>query len=996
MRLFLLQPDVVFAARVNQSEFTYPIWQVEWDGTSVGAFTNVKANMTVLFGTTPGGDDLGRQRTIATAETTTLYFGRSSRGVKDGEVNLTDNAYITVLDDYRVWAKVPYIDSNGQIFKDGLFAYGDQTINIPPKANAGAGFADTIDPDTGLITVSFPSSESYGLSNAITSYDWDVADGTITVGTSSSASITATFPAGFRWVLLTVVDTESNFHTTAVPVYACDPENDTTIQAFEIERHSIRKDGQDLSLRILSDIPESTYPDGTLVMMWEGDASGPTSRAHMRFIGWHHTDPAEISAERTAVLSGVSFECLDVAGKLRTLPGFPISIEGSATPGSWPEMFEPNMDKYIDYLLRWHSTAFEVAHFTLSGTGDDYPFVILGSDGGTLWDQAARRAQSLVPDYVLTCDTQGKIAMRPDPIIQALGDRTATVQEALLESSWSDIRYTHQRPPRVHWLRSEAVLANASVIAALFCVAPDDTPGQGTAEQTHGEQLAISQDDLNTCEGNRYARLNAEDSYFSITLSREPDNAIEPANMTWVTVTMGAATAAQRGLTLPTTRGLVHQIDVTYRHERTGLVKTMVLTWEKETDGLPATTYIPPSTDFDIDYEPLPDSGYDPDPGSVAGDGFGTVYVMDEDVLYRTRDFSAGSPAWVDITGSAAGDELHDWILDPYRPTTTGYLLTSDGVYRFTDLDLDTPSVEQVLTAADFLTETGSASGFYAWKIIGSINQDGYFGFIATTGDATLYYKSTAMWYVYTTDSGDNWNYELVHTNAGGIRYRGGFDYVPHIVDGAIRLYVCFVNIVGGGGSTARLHRSDDSGASWSNVFNTGGQGSGGLQGGIVVHCPYSNNSDGNLVFWGTIPGSSVNTTWKSTNGGGNSTQLGLMAVDPGNVANGGTFAKRTGIESYTLDNNQVYVWNGSDTGEILKSIDGGTSFNEQATSGISGTAYASGGFPYNASQFYTLTQTGVFVSTDNGASWTDKTGNISGLSLIEGIGSIVPVWVAE
>ncbi len=976
MRLFLLAPEVVFAARVNQASFTYPIWQVEFDNTTVGAFTAVKENQTVLFGTTPGGDDLGRQRTIATAETTTLYFGRSSRGTKDGEVYLTDNAYITVLDDYRVWAKVPYIDSDGTIYKDGLFAYGDHTINIPPKANAYAGTADTIDPDTEVITVSFASSESYGLVNSIVSQTWDVADGTITVGSSSTSSITATFPAGFRWVRLTVVDSESNSHTVNVPIYARDPENDTSIAAFEIERHTMRKDGQELSLRILSDIPESTYPDGTLVMLWEGDASGPTSRQHMRFIGWHHTDPAEITAERTAVLSGVSFDCLDVAGKLRTLPGFPISIEGSATPGSWLEMFEPNMDKYIDYLLRWHSTAFEVAHFTLSGTGSDYPFVILGSDGGTIWEQAARRAQALVPDYILTCDSQGKIAIRPDPIIQDTADRTATVQAALLEAHWSDIRYTHQRPPRVHWLRSEAVLASSSVIAAMFCVAPDDTPGQGTAEQTQGEQLAISQDDLNVCEGNRYARLNAENTYLSITLPTEPDNSIEPADLTWVTLLVSSTTAAQRGLTFAAARGIVHEINITYRHERTGLVKTMTLLWEQETSGLPATTYIPPSTDFNIDYEPLPDSGYDPNPGSIAGDGFGTVYVMDDGHLIRTRNFSASSPEWVDISPTDAED-FNDFILDSWAPRTTGYLISDSGVWKSVDLDQASPTFDLVLENADMVTGTGVDAVTMIYYVLTSINVQDYIAVFFHADDGA----DNSIRCAFSSDGGATWDYSTVITSTSTLHWNGAVDYVPRLIGGQVRLYVAVDAETNR--YTPFIIRSDDGGATWQSGVKIFNSGAGQFPRSYSLHVPYSNNPDGDIVYaalggsaggQGLFYSDDAGATWASVEAGTASTP------------------HRRAAETYTQNDQSGFFWTGTLT--LNTTDDGFSSTSTPALTGLSGTIYACGGFPYQDGQFYAVTSDGIFVTTDGGENWSDKTGDWA--TAIAARCVIVPLWVAE
>ena len=434
-RLFLLAPTVVFKGRVNQSGFNFPISSVTFDGVTVGAYTDIKEGMTVVFGSSDGASDEGRQR-VRSADSSKIYFGRSSIGVRDGEVYTHDNSYITVWDDYRPWAKIPYITPVGDIYKDDDISVGTKTDDIPPKANIEPPHAaGDISSGGSVLTVSFSGTGSYALSGTISSYLWDVDDGTITVGTAASSAITATFPAGFRWVSLTVTDSNANTHTMRIPVYARNPASDTTIQGFQLERQRITPQGQEISLRILSSIPEATYPDGTLVMLWDEDLDTITTAYHMQFVGWHHTDPAEISAERTAILSEVSLECLDVAGKLRTLPGFPISVESNDTPSSWPEMSSPNMDKYIDYILRWHSTALELSYVTMSGTGSNYPFVVLSSDAQSLWEQAARRAQSLVPDYVLTCDRKGRIAIKPDPMIQSVATEQPQSKQRLTKAN---------------------------------------------------------------------------------------------------------------------------------------------------------------------------------------------------------------------------------------------------------------------------------------------------------------------------------------------------------------------------------------------------------------------------------------------------------------------------------------------------------------------------------------------------------------------------------
>lgn len=990
MHLYLYQPPIVFAARVNQATFTYPLGKCTYDTVTTGAYGDVRENMTITFGTVAGGDDLGRQRIRVLPSSTEIHFGRSSRGVNDGEVSLQDNAYITVLEDYRVWAKIPYIDENGAIFKDHELAMTDETIDIPPKANGGGGYAATVDSVTGKITVTFSAAASYSLVSTIALVAWEVEDGTITVGDPNTTNITVTFPAGFRYVNLIVVDGNGNYHTTHIPVYARNPAADTTIQAFTIENHTIRKEGQQIAFRILSDIPVSGYPDGTLVMLWEDEPTTAADRSHMRFVGWHHVDPATINGGRTGILQDVTFECLDVAGRLDILPGFPISVEGKASPASWLEMLTPNMDKYIDYILRWHSTAFEVADITMSGTGSDYPFVILGSDSQSLWDQAARRCQSLVPDYILTCDTKGRIRINPDPIIQAVADRTGTVQAAILESDWSDINYTHQRTPRVHWLRSEAVLASASALSALFSVAPDATPGQGESEQTNGEQLARNQSDLNTCEGNRYARLNATESYFNIVATWASVKYIEPSLMTWVSLTISAANAAQRGLSFTSERGIIHEMNVRYQQGKTGIVRDVSLMWEKETDGLPAITYTPPDTDFVPPYEPPPNDGYDPTPPPGMGDGFGSVYVMVSGYFGRTRAFSASSPAWADIKPSGVGTML-DFILDPYNPHDVGFLLASDGVYRSSNLTSASPAWEVILTAAAANTAASTSTftnGF--GKVLGSINLEGYLA-VFWVGDSTKLYCSHTTTAKDTTPS---WTHSFIATtttNFSGRGWAGGADIVPHAVGSPLTLYVTY-NRTGGTGGTTVAAKSTNGGTTWAETGTVTSVSSNKLP--YALHCPYSDNAAGDVVaVMAYADTTSSRGVYVSTNGGATFTQKYSGAYSA---------VTRQGVETYTLDRQKGYFV----TTNTLSTTDDFYDNNTAAAgTGLDGNFTATGGFPTQSGQFYCLTTSstgGIYVSTDRGANWVSKIGDwrtVMGLGFIAFSATpavIVPLWLVE
>jgi hypothetical protein len=260
--VYLQTPEVIFAARINMASATYPATVLTFDTVTTGAYTDIQADMTLLLGSSAGADDLGRVRAQGLATSSTIPIGRTSQGIEDGELTITDNAYITVLEDYRVWAKIPYIDDAGIQYKDTNVAVDDYTgTDIPPVANIGPGFADFIDSITDLITVDFDASDSFAVADGetIDTYDWDVKDGTITVGSSSTAAITATFPAGFRWVAMTVVDTNGRPHTARCPVLAVDPADDVTLQHVSAEL-SITPQTQQLTLSVKQDISQADYP----------------------------------------------------------------------------------------------------------------------------------------------------------------------------------------------------------------------------------------------------------------------------------------------------------------------------------------------------------------------------------------------------------------------------------------------------------------------------------------------------------------------------------------------------------------------------------------------------------------------------------------------------------------------------------------------------------------------------------------------------------------
>lgn len=606
IRLFMLQPEIVFAARCNNAGRIYPVDGVDFDTVTTGAYTDILPGMTVLFGSTAGADDHGRQRIRKAATSSRIYFGRSSAGFFDGEVAFTDGSYITVLDDFRVWNKPPVFvnDDNDTTYKDADIAVGDYGSEPPPVANCGPGCGATIDSGTSVITVAFDGRNSFPVADgaSIASFAWDVGDGTITIGTINADHITATFPAGFRWVSLTVTDDNGKTHTARCPVYARDPDADNTI-ACQIVSHELAIQGQRVSVRILEDIPESTYPDGTLMMLMDGEPSTAADRGHMLIIGWHDADAATMSAQRNGTLRNTTLDIIDVAGRMAQIRAYSLVIQNEAyrdtskyPSTTWQFMATPNVDRFLHYVLHWHSTALELADWTDTGIGDDYPFHIKAAQGQQLAAQVDAICKSIRPDYMLGCNRYGQLAAIVDHGIQ-IGNERPSPYVSLGADDIADVRWPVRRTPRVYELLAGAVVAsNANNDAVIFCRAPGDAPGSGAERMEVNGALVRSQQMFNFAEGYRYARVNARYGRFPIRLVGGSDFGIDPGNGGLVAVTLPAGVAAQRGLTLAAASGIVHSMRIEYGSGRSAGVRTATLDWEYLTSGPPAVTYIPPET----------------------------------------------------------------------------------------------------------------------------------------------------------------------------------------------------------------------------------------------------------------------------------------------------------------------------------------------------------------------------------------------------------------
>ncbi len=189
------EPEIVYQAKLlNVGYLTFQnVVRTLTEGTVIsGALGNIKPNMTVLLGTNPGGDDLGRVRAIQTAGSAIIVW--SPLNIHDGEAgaDLGGGDYVTVVNDYRMWMKAPYAAS-GSYFYDGQLGPQGCTYEQIPIANGGAAYGNKVSSLTGAITVTHDASDSFAVADdaVLGAYTADLFGGAETLTASSGTPANA-------------------------------------------------------------------------------------------------------------------------------------------------------------------------------------------------------------------------------------------------------------------------------------------------------------------------------------------------------------------------------------------------------------------------------------------------------------------------------------------------------------------------------------------------------------------------------------------------------------------------------------------------------------------------------------------------------------------------------------------------------------------------------------------------------------------------------------
>lgn len=349
-------PRVLLSAQIAGTPVRYLF---SYDNGTSDDFAAIEEGYTLLIGTAPGLEDIGRARLRSISGTATS----GTIKVSANSFAWADNQYITIIELPEICEKTPYIDDNGVFFKDDDIPYVDQNYKPNPIPIMGRDRAGRIGP-SGLITFALDGSASYSAKAGvtITSCLWSCTGGTIAAPTSLTTTIDFTTP-GHYVLKLTVTDSNGK-SKKGFRLYVVHDGNSGGLNypmAYRLDSPPTGdRGGGGFSFGItLTDI--GAVQEGTLAILWQEMWFG-AERREISFRG----ETVCLGYIREIVSSQnwsdheVKLSVVTPEQYVQNIEIWSASLTYVALPDYWYEIGYATTAGVLHHYIEWHSTLFDV------------------------------------------------------------------------------------------------------------------------------------------------------------------------------------------------------------------------------------------------------------------------------------------------------------------------------------------------------------------------------------------------------------------------------------------------------------------------------------------------------------------------------------------------------------------------------------------------------------------------------------------------------------
>ena len=610
--------EVVWQAKVKTAKTNENYATVEWELEQSGTRTDCIKDMLVVIGDSASdftGPTLwGRLRT--TPDATLVYIG------EDGK-NLTVGQYITVLNDFPLIEKLGRVSGGGFTYKDY-----DDTYVPPPATISGISpvYADL----SGAATVTWalaPTVTATASGDSVSGYLWDVDDGSITVGTTTTKDITVEFPdtKEFRWIHLTVTTTGGTSLTFHIQVFTVDKMS-TAGTALKLDHGPLNltydlESGWSGDVTVTYDFAATQVLDGTritLVLDATYDLFGtPVTdelETNILLVGYLHVETGSLDVDEAAsAVTEVALPIVGVGGALANVRANRQHVEDSSAPAAWGQMTNPTPTRVIVQHLAYDTTFLSLFPFE----SDDLTAYIF--DGGALTIQAQNALDNVnylaeVVNAAAEFASDGTLSVRTNANYLSTSDRAAL--DTIYDFDFNLGDYvslpTLNREHKDRFGQAELVGAvynttTNDVSVTYVANAPPVSFGSGfDTARLNGQILtadataANAQAELAQRTANHLAYVNRK---WSLTaLLPLTFHWLQPSSFQWHTHALPAETNTRARVFTASDRWLLVGLDITIDNVEN--VADIEATWESETQDTAAG--------IQVDRIPVPgDSSYD-------------------------------------------------------------------------------------------------------------------------------------------------------------------------------------------------------------------------------------------------------------------------------------------------------------------------------------------------------------------------------------------------
>jgi hypothetical protein len=493
-RAAIFSPTTIYTARINQTFTSLDgVLEITYDGGS-GTLSDVLPDMTVCIGSSAGAWDVGICR-LRSIDATKVYIAQ------EASISFADNQYLTIVDDFGLYAKHVLI-SSGVPYMDGGVAYTDQHANPDPVPIMGGN--RVVEKTGSTVSQTFDWTYCYMPDGtAVTGFVTTAPGSTsITGGTTTAPTITWN-SVGWKKVYLTLTGANGKVFWGVRYVFIWDATNEPAHVVPGQNGQDVDSGGWEFSMTLFDNCDLTSIRDHALVIVFTEDHYGSTNTQigpltgceNILFTGWIAKESINMNPEQGAV----EFTAYSAQYWMQRIPSYPDGVEiTSGAPTAWTEFQNLTVDKGVWHFLHWRTTATRIMDCFLSG--DTKYTQEVSSLAGNLWEQIKEMAFDQI--FARPGVTEyNQLYIQVYPNLMPLADRTGipTVMDIQTQDWAGRLAFDRVTVPECAVVAASGVYVTAAGVGTpYFSLAPGHTyPHYGTIESIE-RLLVASQSQANT------------------------------------------------------------------------------------------------------------------------------------------------------------------------------------------------------------------------------------------------------------------------------------------------------------------------------------------------------------------------------------------------------------------------------------------------------------------------------------------------------------------